>query len=118
MKVRGGRRRHGQRASQVVADVDFRLFARLGEAASSAVGVFAEMGRAWGAIFMSALERVTADVCSEEERATRDLGEHLGLSEALVADVVAQTHTHTPCTPTDWAIARANLSALAGMTKI
>ncbi|QHF24115.1 hypothetical protein GTU73_08890 [Rathayibacter sp. VKM Ac-2804] len=117
MKVRGARRRRELAEAQRIFTIGER-FGRLGEVVTDVIGLFGRVSAAWGALLAGAFGQAAEEVCSEEERATRDLGEQLGLSEGLVADVVAQTHTHTLCTPTDWAIARANLSALATMTAV
>lgn len=114
MKVRGGRRRHGQRQPQSIEG----LFARVGEAAAAVVEMFAEVGRAWGQILTDALELVRGEAQREEADSMHELGEELGLARDVVEDIIADTRTYTPCSPADWRIARIHLAELAGRTAV
>lgn len=112
MKVRGGRRRYGHRNIGAALEGLAAATAWMSENFDALLDVW-QRHVAAGMRAALAIERN-----SEEEQATRALGGELAVSPALVDDVIAQTLRHTPAEPTDWAIARANLSALAAMTKI
>ena len=52
------------------------------------------------------------------ERETRDFGEAMGAPESVIADAISYTRQRTAAGPTDWAIARAEISASAGTSTI
>ncbi|OOB90310.1 hypothetical protein [Rathayibacter sp. VKM Ac-2630] len=104
MKVRGGRRRHGHRDVGKALDEMSAALVWVQEC----LGLFVDE---WQRHVMGAV--LAFERSAEEAQATRDLGDELGLSPAVVADVITRTLQQSRSDPTDWAIAREELSALA-----
>jgi hypothetical protein len=78
----------------------------------NSVGIFLT---SWQADVLTAIEE---DRLDEEARSMRELGEFLGARPTDIDALIADVRRRTPAAPTDWAIARSHLAALAGSTNI